>query len=126
MSQTYAAQMDVEHCGLHFEHELLTALRGRELAPEIEELWSVGTIYNGEDNTSYPLAIVSHHTAPLDEIDVATAERTETAICSCPQYFFECFDRQVGAPIDECKHVERVNQRRRTDTPDEQQTLLEQ
>ena len=123
MSRTYAAEIDDEHCGIHFEHELLTALRGRNLAPEIEALWSVGTLNPGEANSSYVAAVVSHHTAPLDEIDVATAERTETVICGCDGYYYHCYDQQIGAPIDECKHCERINKQRRTDLPENQTTL---
>lgn len=123
MSRTYAAPLDPEHYGLTFEHPFLTALRGRELHPEIEELWSVGTIYPGEDNSGYLLAVVSHLTAPLDEVDVANADRRETLICGCKGYYMDCYDNQVGAKIDDCKHCQRIKQKRRTDIPEEQATL---
>lgn len=123
MSRTYAAQLDPEHYGLIFEHPFLTALRARELHPEIEELWSVGSINPGDEDSGYILAVVSHLTAPLDEVDLADTERKETCICGCPGFYFHSYDEQVGAKIDDCSHCERVKQKRRTEIPEEQTTL---
>lgn len=113
MSRTYATQLDREHYSATFQHELIAALRGRGLQPQIEEVWSVGTIKPGSENSGYLLAVVSHLTAPIEEVDLTNAERKETVVCGCAQYYFDCFDRQVGAPIDECKHCERVQKQRR-------------
>lgn len=124
MSRTYAVELDREHYSTTFQHEFLTALRSRVLSPEIEELWSVGTINHGEDNTGYLLAVVSHHKGSLDELDVVEAERTETLICGCPGWFFQCYDEQVGAKIDDCKHCEEVKRQRRTEIEENQETLL--
>ena len=44
MGRKYATELSPEHYTLDFDHEFLFAMRGMQLSPEIEELWSVGTI----------------------------------------------------------------------------------
>ena len=124
MSQTYATKLNREHCTVTFDHQLLGALRGRNLSPSIEELWSVGSINHGEDDSGYLLAVVEHLQAQQDEVDLVAAETRETHICGCTGFFHHAFDQQVGDKIDDCKHVERVKEKRRVDIDDQQKTLL--
>lgn len=125
MSQTYAVPLNREHYSVTFDHEFLSVLRARELEPQIDELYSVGTIRHGSDESSgYLLAVISHLNAPLDTVDVVDAERTETLICGCAGYYFNSYDEQVGAKIDDCKHCSRIKEKRRTELPDDQSTLI--
>ena len=125
MSQTYAVPIDREWSTVTFDHEFLSALRGRQLEPAVEELYSVGTIRYGSDESSgYLLARVSHLNAPLDTVDVVDAERDTTYICGCPGFKNHCYDEQVGAKIDDCKHCEKIKEQRKEDLPDEQSTLI--
>jgi len=125
MSQSYASALDTEWSTVSFNHEFLAALRGRNLEPEIEELYSVGTIrFGSEESSSYLLARVSHLTAPLDTVDVVDAQREETYICGCPGYYNHCYDQQIGAKIDDCKHCEKLKKQRKEQIDDEQSTLI--
>jgi len=124
MSQTYATKLNREHSTVTFDHEFIGALRGRNTAVEIEELWSVGSIKHGEEDSGYLLAVVSHLPAPIDTLDVADTERVETLVCGCPGFYFHAYDEQVGAKIDDCSHCERVKEKRRTELPDSQSQLV--
>jgi hypothetical protein len=124
MSRTYATQLDQEHATVGFDHEFLSILRSRNLKIQIEELWQVGTIKPGEENSGYILAVVSHLTAPIEEVDLADTERKETLVCGCKGFYFNSYDREIGAKVEDCKHCSKVKQKRRTDAPDEQETLV--
>jgi len=125
MTQTYAVPIDREWSTVTFNHEFLAALRGRNLEPEVEQLYSVGTIrYGSEDSSGYVLAKVSHLTAPLDTVDVVDAEREETYICGCPGFHNHCYDEQIGAKIDDCKHCEEIKEQEREELPENQSTLI--
>jgi len=92
---------------------------------DVEELYSVGTIRHGSDESSgYLLAVVSHLTAPLDEVDVVNQERKETAVCDCSGWYHHAHDQEIGAKIGDCKHTERVKELRGTEMPDDQATLV--
>lgn len=123
MSHTYAAALDDDHARITFDHELLGALRSRNLEPEITETWISGTIKPGDDDSAHVVAVVQHLTAPIDEVDLVDAERRETHICSCPGFYYHKYDEDVGAKVGDCRHVERVKQERRVNLPDEQATL---
>ena len=125
MSQPYAVPLNTEWSQVSFDHEFLTVLRARDMEPQIEELYSVGTIRHGSDDSSgYVLAVVSHLPAPLDTVDVADTERLETVICGCPGWFNHCYDEEVGAKIDDCKHCKQVSKQRRTEIADNQEQLI--
>jgi len=125
MSQTYIAELDREWSQVTFDHEFLSALRGRNLEPQIEELYSAGTIrYGSDESSSYLLARVSHLTAPLDEVDVVDAERSESYVCGCPGFYNHCYDNQVGAKIDDCRHTEKAKEENREELPEDQSTLI--
>jgi len=125
MSQIYAIPLNDEHSTVTFNHEFLSALKARELEPQIEALHSVGTArYGSEDSSAYLLARVSLLPAPLDTVDLVNATREETYICGCPDFYFDCYDEQVGAKIDDCKHCKKIKEQRKEDLPDEQSTLL--
>jgi len=124
MSQTYATQLDQEHATIAFDHEFLSILRSRNLKIQIEELWSVGTITHGEENSGYLLAVVSHLPGPIEEIDLADTERKETLVCGCKGFYFNSYDREIGAKVEDCKHCNRVKQKRRTEVSDQQETLV--
>jgi len=124
MSSVYAAKINREHSSVSFQHELITALKGRNLSVDVEELWNVGTINHGEDNSGYVLAVISHLTAPQDTVDVANAERKETLVCGCTGFYFDCFDDQIGAKIDDCKHTKKVKKARKMAVDDNQETLI--
>jgi len=123
MSRVFASELDTEYSSVSYDHELLNVLRGRNLKLEIETLYTVGTINHGTDDSSYLLAVVSHLQAPFDEVDVVNADRKETLVCGCPGFFHHCYDGEVGAKIDDCKHTERVKQLRRTELAENQATL---
>jgi hypothetical protein len=124
MSQTYAVPLNTEWSTVTFDHEFLTVLKSRGLEPQIEERWSVGTIRHGsEESSGYLCVVLSHLEAPLDEIDVVAAERKEAFCCGCPGWRHHAYDDQIGAPIDECRHVEAVKKERRTEVDDSQATL---
>jgi flavorubredoxin len=125
MSQTYAVPVDREHTTVSFDHEFLNVLRSRNLKLDVEELYSVGTIRHGSDESSgYLLAVVSHLTAPLDEVDVVNQERKETAVCGCSGWYHHAYDQEIGAKVGDCKHTERVKELRGTEMPDDQATLV--
>jgi len=125
MSQVYTVPLDTEWSSVTFDHEFLSVLRARNLEIEIEQLYTVGTLRHGsDDNSSYLLAKVSHLTDPLDEVDVVDAERDESLVCGCPGWFNHCYDNQVGAKIDDCKHTKRLKQKEGRDVDQDQATLL--
>jgi len=125
MSNTYAVPLDREYSSVSFDHEFLNVLRSRNLKLDVEEMWSVGTIRHGsEESSGYLLAVVSHLTAPLDEVDIVNQERKETLVCGCTGFFHHCYDSGVGAKIGDCKHTERVKELRGTEMPDNQATLV--
>jgi len=124
MDKVYVIEMDTEWCDVTFSHEFLSALRARNLAVEVEELYSTGTLRAGsEDNSSYLLAEITHLKAPMDEVDVVDAERKTTYICGCPGFFNHAYDNQIGVKVDDCKHTKRAKEKERTEMPDEQTTL---
>jgi len=57
-------------------------------------------------------------------VDVVDETRETTYVCGCPGFANHCYDEQVGAKIDDCKHVERIKEQRKEDLPDEQSTLI--
>jgi len=124
MSNTYATKLNREYSQVTFDHELLAALRGRDLSPTIEELWYVGSINHGGNDSGYLLAVVEHLTAPQDTVDLVEAEKHESHICGCTGFYHHAYDQQIGAKIDDCKHVERVKEKRRVSFDDKQETLL--
>jgi len=125
MSQAYCVPIETEHSTIGFDHELLAALRGRQLEVEVEQVYNVGTIrYGSEESSGYLMAKVSHLTAPLDAVDVVNAERTETWVCGCKGFHFNCYDEQIGAKIDDCKHTQKAKEQEREDLPDNQSTLI--
>lgn len=112
MSEVYAVPINREWSAVSFDHEFLNVLRARNMEVEIEELYTVGTLRHGsEDSTSYVMAEVSHLKAPLDTVDVVEADRTTSFCCGCPGWSNHCYDEQIGAPVDECKHIERLKQK---------------
>jgi hypothetical protein len=124
MTRTHATRLNQEHATVGFDHEFLSILRSRNLKIQIEELWQVGTIKPGSENSGYLLAVVSHLTAPLDEVDLADTERKETLVCGCKGFYFNSYDREIGAKVEDCKHCERVKQKRRTEVSEDQETLV--
>jgi len=123
MSQPYAVEIDTAHTDIEFDHEMIGILRGKELRPQIEALWSVGTEKHGTDDSAYILAVVSHWEDAFRYIDVQEDERTETLVCGCPGYNFHCINRDLGAKVDDCKHCDAVKREKRTELPDQQATL---
>jgi len=124
MDNVYAIEMETEWCGVSFRHEFLSALRARNLAVEVEQLYTVGTIRHGSDeNSTYVMAEVTHLKAPMNEVDVVNAERKTTYICGCPGFYNHAYDNQIGVKVDDCKHTSRAKQKARTEMPDEQTTL---
>lgn len=124
MSEVYAVPLDTEWSSVMFEHEFLNILRARDLEPKREQLYTVGTLRHGsDDNSSYLMAKVSHLKAPLDTVDIVQADRKETFICGCADWYYDCYDEQVGAKIDDCKHCERHKQKEGI-ADDNQATLL--
>lgn len=125
MSEVYAVPLNQDHSQVSFNHEFLSALRGRKLQPETKKLYTVGTIRHGsEENTSYLMAKVEHLKAPLDEVDVVEAEKRDTFICGCPGFLFQCYDQQIGAKIDDCKHIERQKKQSKQTADQNQETLV--
>jgi len=124
MSHPYAIQIDTEHVDVAFAHEMIGILRGKDLKPEIEELWSVGSEKHGQDDSGYLLAVVSHWTEAFRYVDVESDEKTETLVCGCTGYNFHCIDRDLGAKVDDCKHCKQVKKARRTEVDDSQATLV--
>jgi len=125
--QRYAVPIDREYYSLTFDHELLTTLRARSLSPQVIDLYNVGTIrpdHHNKDTSGYVLAVVSHLKAPLDELDVAATERTESLICGCPGWHFHSYDEQIGAKIDDCKHCEDVKAQRNGETTPAEQAAI--
>jgi hypothetical protein len=122
--RVYANPINTEHVKFSFSTEFEGILRGKNLRPEVEELYSVGTERPGDDDSSYLLAVVSHWTEPFEYVDAAEDRQTETLVCSCPGFHYQCVDRDVGAKTDDCKHCERVKELHRTEMPDEQTTLI--
>jgi len=126
MSQVYSVPINQEHSVVSFDHEFLNVLRGRNLSLDIEQLYNVGTLrFGSEESSGYIAAVVSHLTAPLDEVDLADADRVETIVCGCDGWYHHAYDQQVGAVIDDCRHTEQIRRQRRTDVDDQQQTLGE-
>jgi len=124
MSTTYAVRIDTEHTTIDFDHEMCGILRGKDMKPEVEELYSVGTEKHGEDDSGYLLAVVSHWTEAFRFVDGDTDKRLETLVCGCPGYNFHCMDRELGAKVDDCKHCKRVKRKRRTELDDQQVRLV--
>jgi len=125
MSQAYCVPIETEHSSVSFDHELIAALRGKQLEVEIEQLYNVGTIrYGSEDSSGYVMAKISHLTAPLDVVDVVDAERVESYVCGCKGFYFDCYDEQIGAKIDDCKHTKTARKQERDELPEEQSTLI--
>lgn len=125
MSEIYALSIDQEWSQVSFDHEFLNVLRARNLNPEIEELYTVGTLRHGsEESSSYLLARVSHLEAPQEELDLVDTERKETYICGCAGWMNHCYDHQVGAKIDDCRHCERLKKRRGEIQDENQATLV--
>lgn len=125
MSETYVLSIDQEWSQVSFDHELLSILRSRNLAIDIEETYSVGTIRHGSDeSSSYLMAKVSHLTAPLDTVDVVDAERTTSYVCGCPDFWFDCYDSEIGAKIEDCKHTTKAKKQNGELTAEDQETLL--
>jgi len=125
MSEIYVVPLNQEWCSVSFNHEFINAIRGRGLKPEIEQLYTVGTIRHGsEESSSYLMAEISHLEAPLDEVDIVNVERKTSFCCGCAGWKNHCYDEQIGAPIDDCKHVERAQQKLKTTVDDNQETLI--
>jgi len=125
MSEVYAVPIDDEWSSVSFDHEFLNVLRSRDMEVEIEHLYTVGTLRHGSDeSSSYVMAKISHLQAPLDTVDVVDAERTETYVCGCANYYFDCYDDQVGAKIDDCKHCKKAKKQSGEIQAENQATLL--
>jgi hypothetical protein len=125
MNKPYATTLNTEWSSVEFSHEFLTVLESRDLQVKVEQLYSVGTIRHGStESSSYLMAVVSHLPDSLDNVDVVDTERVETLICGCPGFYNHCYDNDVGAKIDDCKHTERVKELRRTELPENQETLV--
>lgn len=123
--QVYAVQLSEPHGQIAFEHPFRTILESRDLAVEIEEKWSVGTLRHGsDDDSSYVLAVVSHLTESQDKVDLVDADRVETLICPCHGYWHHNYDHDLGAKTGDCRHCKEVKRKRRTELPDQQQTLV--
>jgi len=125
MSQTYAVPVDRQHSTVSFDHEFLNVLRSRNLKLDVEALYSVGTIRHGsEESSGYLLAVVSHLTAPLDEVDVVNQDRKESLICGCPDFYHRAYEKDVGAIVDDCKHTRKLKKKRGQETAEDQTTLV--
>jgi hypothetical protein len=125
MSTTYAVPLDREYSSVSFDHEFLNVLRSRNLKLDVEALYSVGTIRHGsEESSGYLLAVVSHLTAPLDEVDIVDSERKESYVCGCADFYHRGYDSEVGAIVDDCKHIRKLKKKRGQQTADDQATLV--
>lgn len=123
MSTVYAVQIDTEHTDIEFDHEMCGILRGKNLKPTVEELWSVGSEKHGGDDSGYILGVVSHWKDDFRYVDAQEDSPAETLVCGCTDYYFRCLDRDLGAKVDDCKHCQRVKKQRRTELSEQQATL---
>jgi hypothetical protein len=125
MSETYAVPIDDDWSSVSFDHEFINVLRSRNMEVEFEELFTVGTLRHGSDeSSSYIMAKISHLQAPLDTVDVVDAERKTTYVCGCPGFFNHCYDADVGAKVDDCRHCERAKEQSGEIQAENQATLL--